>query len=424
MKPILLSWLVLTGSLLAAPGDPLRTDINPALVYYRAFLMTPEPMSEADRKYLESKKGKEQNLPERFGKILAGYDSQFLLVRQAAQATVPCDWGIDLSPGPNLPLPQLARAKAVAQAAQWRAVWALEHGRPEEARDDLLAAYVLGRNSARGDFLIGVLVQQMIEALDYGTVAQHFGEFPPETLKQLVDGFEAAPARRTMADCMPGEKHAFFDWMVRRLEELQKAHPQDDAKALAGFRECGVVMAMDFVGYTNFWPRLVSASGGTSEGVLRLLRETGSLWPRVTRILALPAPEYETEANQLLAEIRQSQNPFLPALNLYFGGFVLGGHGREIRARAREFAVQAQLAMVRAAVEYKRHGEAGLKSVPDPFGKGPFAYRRFVFRGADRGFELQSAYAGAEAPFRMIFVEKKGPAFQVMGSEAGKAIAP
>ena len=62
--------------------------------------------------------------------------------------------------------------------------------------------------------------------------------------------------------------------------------------------------------------------------------------------------------------------------------------------------------MVHAAVEYKLHGESGLKSVMDPFGNGPFGFQRFVFKGVDRGFELKSAYAGADAPFVMIFVEK------------------
>ena len=51
-----------------------------------------------------------------------------------------------------------------------------------------------------------------------------------------------------------------------------------------------------------------------------------------------------------------------------------------------------------------------------------FAYRQSRFKGADRGFELKSAYVGADAPFVMIFVEKQGPAFQVVGPDAGKAI--
>ncbi len=398
-----------------------RTDINPALLYYRSFLLVQNPLSDADRDYLESKKGKEEKLPERFGQIVANYDNQFLLVRQAAHATVPCDWGLDFGDGPNLILPYLARAKAVARAAQLRAVWDLQHGRQEDARDDLLAAFVLGRNAASDGLLISALVQFAIEAMDYDTLANHFGEFSPETLKQLVDGFDAAPARHTMAPCITTETSAFYDWQVNKIRELQKAYPGDDAKVMAGFHDCGVVTAFESVGYTNFWPRLVAASGGTSEGILKLLREEKPLFPRVARIMALPQPEYETQAKQFLADIHESQNPFITVLNLYFTGFVLGG-GQKLQVRPKEFKIQAQLAMVHAAVEYKLHGEAGLKSVMDPFGNGPFAFQRFVFKGVDRGFELKSAYAGAEAPFVMIFVEKEGPAFQITGPDAGKAI--
>jgi hypothetical protein len=419
MKPICLSLLVLTGTLLGVRGEQFRTDINPALLYYRAFLVATEPMSDADRDYLASKKGKEQKLPERFGKIVAGYDNQFHLVRRAAHATVPCDWGLDFSDGPNLLLPHLARAKAVARAAQLRAVWNLQHGRQEDARDDLLAAFVLGRNAGSDPILISALVQFAVEALDYDTVAQYFGEFPPETLKQLVDGFDAAPARRTVAACMPSEK-SLGNWMLNTLLELQKAHPGDDAKVMAGFRDSGLVAAIESIGYTNFLPQLVAASGGSSERALTLLRETEPLWPRIAEIMTLPPPEYEAQAKQFLADSYKSQNPFFIELNILFTGFGLSG--QNFQCRPREFRAQAQLAMVHAAVEYKLHGEAGLKRVMDPFGNGPFGFRRFVFKGVDRGFELKSAYAGADAPFGMIFVEKQGPAFQITGPDAGKAI--
>jgi hypothetical protein len=415
MKPICLSLLVLTGTLLGARGETFRTDINPALLYYRAFLVPTEPMSEADRNYLSSKKGREQKLPERFGQIVASYDNQFQLVHQAAHATVPCDWGIDLSPGPNVMLPHLARAKAVCQTAQLRAVWALQQGRQADARDELLAAFVLGRNAASDGVLISALVQCMIEGLDYATVAQSFGEFSPETLRQLVDGFDAAPARHMMAACIPGEK-SLGDWLLRKILELQKAYPNDDAKVMAAFRDAGYVSGMESVGETNLWPRLVAASGGTSEGLLKLLREAEPLLARVTELMALPPAEYETQAKQYSAEILKSQNPFITAL-----GFIIDKWQKR-GFRPREFRAQAELAMVHAAVEYKLNGESGLKSVRDPFGKGPFTIRRFVFKGVDRGFELKSAYAGADAPFVMIFVEKQGAAFQVAGPDAGKAI--
>lgn len=415
MKTISISLLVLSGALLGARGEEYRTDINPALLYYRALLATPAYLSDADQNYLESKKGREQKLPDRFGPIVAESDNLFQLVHQAAHATVPCDWGIDLNVGPNAILPHLGRLKALSQTAQLRARWALEHGRQADARDELLTAFVMGRQAASDGLLISTAVQFAMEGINYGTVAQHFGKFSPETLKQLVDGFDAAPARHTVAACMPTEK-GLGDWTVRKLMELRKAYPGDDAKVMAGFRQSGVVTIFEFVGDTNFWPRLLSASGGTSDGTRKLLDESTSFFPRIARIMELPPAEYEAQAKELRAEINASPNPFVNMFKLILGW-------QNWQFRPREFRCQAQSAMVHAAVEYKLHGEAGFKSVMDPFGNGPFAFRRFVFKGVDRGFELKSACAGPEAPFVMIFVEKPGAAFQVSGPDAGKAIA-
>jgi len=404
--------------LLASDGETFRTDINPALTYYRALLMAPEPMSEADRSYLESKKAREQKLPERFGKIVAESDRQFELVRQAAHATVPCDWGMDLSAGPNVAFPQLGRARAVCRTAQLRAVWGLEHGRQNDARDDLIASFVLARNLGSDRLLINAIVQYAIESLEYSTLAQHFGDFGPDTLKQLVEGFDAAPARLTISGCLPSEKQ-LGDWLVTKVHELQKAYPGDDTRAMNEFRD-SVAPAYASVGYTDLWPRVMTASGGTTEGVLKLLRETEPLFERVAKIMALPQPEYETQVKEFSAELRKSANPFFATFDMFAGW----AFGRErVPFRSREFKVQAELAMIHAAVAYKLSGETGFKSVTDPFGNGPFGFRRFMFKGVDRGFEVKSAYAGAEAPFVMIFVEKQGTAFEVIGPDAGKELA-
>jgi hypothetical protein len=419
MKTICLTLLVLTAALSGARGIGISTNINPALLYYQAFIVAPEPMSAADESYLSSKKGREQKLPERFGKILAGYDSQFRMVHLAAYSKVPCDWGVEVSDGPNSMLPHLARAKAVCRTAQLRALWALQHGRQAEARDELLAAFVLGRNAGSDELLISVCVQCAIEGLDYGTVAQNFGEFSTETLKELVAGFEAAPPRHTMAACVPSERE-LSRWLETKLLDLQRAHPHDDAKVLAEYRHSGLALAMEAAGFRDFWPKLMAASGGTSEGVLKLVREAEPLFPRVAEIMALPEPEYEVQAKQFVADHPVSPNPFLAMLDALFDGLVLGQ--QRFPLRPREFRAQAQLAMVHAALQYKLHGESGVKGVTDPFGNGPFGYRRFVFKGVDRGFELKSAYAGADAPFVMIFVEKQGPAFEVIGPDVGKAI--
>jgi hypothetical protein len=396
-------------SLPAARGEPFRTDINPALLYYQAFLMA-QDVSQADKDYLGTNQWRGQKLPGQFGEIVAGYDNQFKLVREAAQQKVPCDWGIDLSQGPETLLRHLAPAKAIAQAAQLRAMWDLQQGNQAGARDDLLAAFVLARNVSRDGTLIGVLVQDANEAIVYATVAGNFCQFSPETLKQLLDGFDAAPAWGTMAAAIRTEKLVFPDWLANKIRRLQQENPGNDTKVMETIR---IRRYADDERDTNIWQRIFAASGGTSDGVLKLVQETEPLYPRLAKIMTLPLPEYEAQIQQFDAGIQKSQNPLVPVA--FPNSFQ--------SARVKELRIQAWQAMVRAAVEYKLHGESGLKSVMDPLGKGPFAFQRFLFDGIDRGFELKSAYTGLGSPCALIFVEKEGPPFNIHGppQRIGKA---
>ena len=88
----------------------------------------------------------------------------------------------------------------------------------------------------------------------------------------------------------------------------------------------------------------------------------------------------------------------------------------------KEFGSLIAQQMVRAAVEYKLHGEAAFNNVSDPCGQGPFGFERFTFKGVDRGFQLKSAYTGRGFPEIVIFVEKDGPPFQVNGNKAGRPV--
>src|SRR5207253_1022194 len=141
----------------ARAADQFRTDINPALLYYRAFLLTPNSSQELD--YLNDAEKMAGKLPDKYGELIGEYDNQLGLIRQAAQCSVPCDWGVDMSPGPGTLLPHLARVKGAIVAGRRRALWELQNGRQSEAKDDLLAALTLARNGARDGTLISMLVQ-------------------------------------------------------------------------------------------------------------------------------------------------------------------------------------------------------------------------------------------------------------------------
>src|SRR6266404_286525 len=212
--------LLFAGAMVGLPQQT-RTDINPALQYYQSFIVVPD-LQQADKDYLFNNEWRGQKLTERFGSLVAKYDNQFRLLRQAAQETDHCDWGIDMSFGPATLLPQLGRNKAASQMARLRAMWDLQHGREAEARDDLLATFVLARNSSRDGTLISALVQIAMENIICSVIAENFHRFSPETLGQLVAGFESAPPRGTIADCIAPEKAFFRDWIVNKIHELQQ----------------------------------------------------------------------------------------------------------------------------------------------------------------------------------------------------------
>jgi hypothetical protein len=162
---------------------------------------------------------------------------------------------------------------------------------------------------------------------------------------------------------------------------------------------------------TNSWPRLSHAAGGTSDGVLKLLHDREQLYNEMEALCSLPYRDFQKQLKELSAHVENSDNPFSSASLPAFG-----------RSRIREFRILAELAMVRAAIEYKLHGEPGLKSVTDPCGEGPFALKRFVFEGKDRGFELKSAYEDGGARFALIFVDQDGPPFYVDGPRVGQGV--
>jgi hypothetical protein len=417
MKLIGLSCLIgMVAAADIASSAPFRTDINPAMLYYQAINLTPD-LSAVDRDYLfADTEWRVQRLPDRFGDLLARYDNQFKLVRQAAQATVPCDWGIDMSPGPATLLPHLARIKGIMQAARLRAMWALQQGRQADACEDLLAALALGRNASHDGVLISALVQFASENIVYSTIAENFNQFTPESLKQLADGFAAAPARGTIAACIPAEKASFLDWLENKILEFQKDNPGNDAKVMAGILKLVSSFESSEEGTSNkpnvhFSDEIAGAAGGTSEGVLRLLHDEVALYQRLQGVVSLPLHEYEEQMRPFLAEIENTSNPLV---KMTFPAIA--------KCRQREFAVQAASVMVQAAIEYKLRGDAGFQSVVDPLGDGPFGFQRFVFEGVDRGFQLKSAYAGRGFPETLIFVEKDGTPFYVSGQKAGQPV--
>lgn len=410
MKTILcfcLSLLVGTAAASAAPDEPFRTDINPALIYYQGFLLAPV-MPDADRDYLFTNIWHGPSLPEKFGSLISRYGQEMRYMRQAAAQKLPCDWGIDPTPGPNTFLPQLAWCKKGAATARLHAMWQLQQGNEDAACQDLMGALALGRNSSRDGFLIGVLVQIAIENIVCTTVAENYGHFSPASLQALETGFNAAPERGTVADTLAMERFTGGHWLRGQIEKIQNEHPGDNDAVMRELQK--LIDQVGFEGETNYWHNLTNTAGGMVAGMVEMTRQAELFAGQLGPIVALPHGEFEPKFKQFSDRVKKSGNYL-----------TISGLNAWPNCKQKEFVVQAELAMVQAAIEYKLHGDAGLKSVPDPFGNGPFSFERFVYRGEDRGFVLKSAYVPRTVPVTMIFVEKDGPPVLVDGDKAGQA---
>jgi hypothetical protein len=292
-------------------------------------------------------------------------------------------------------------------------MWQLQHGHQAEARDDLLAGFTLARSSSQDGTLIAALVQIAAENICYSIIAENFYQFSPETLEQLLKGFDAAPARSTIADCIESERAFFRDWLVNKIRGWQQAYPGNDAKVMAEIHDIVASTEGEEEGKANqvsLADRVSKAAGGTSEGVLKLLEQEEPFYQRITAILALPPAEYESQIKAFMADVQASPNPFIQP---FFNSWE--------KCRAREYVMMIRQAQVRAGIELKLRGQEAFRSVSDPLGNGPFALSRFNFEGVDRGFELKSAYEG-KYPNTLIFVEKDGPPFRLEGPNAGKPV--
>jgi hypothetical protein len=366
-------------------------------------------LNAADNDYLVTNQWNGWQVPNHLGVLLTNYEDELRLVHQAAEQKLPCDWGIDLSRGSQALVPHLADCKQSVITAGLDLQWKLHQGDEAGARDDLLGSLTLARNTSRGGALIGALVEMAIENIVCWDVARHFGQFSPPTLEQLVRGFDNAPARGTVAAAMATEM-VFSESLINHIQTSQQAHPHDEAAVMAEtYRDVGRPYE------TNYWRQLTNAAGGASDGLIKMLREAEAWHERLAGITALPHGQYENEFTQFSMAANKSGN-FL----------VTNGLDGFNRSRQKEFSTQVLLAMTRAAMEYQLHGEAGLNRVSDPCGKGPFAFKRFEFKGEDRGFQLTSTYVSAstQKPVTLIFVEKDGPPFFVGGTHPGAAIKP
>ena len=352
-----------------------------ALLYWKAFNGFPS-LGDKESQALAYGKGKGMTSDE-LAALAARYDGAFKLIRRGAKIRAGCEWGGDLADERWIPSRPL-RLRTARQAAQVRARVALAQGRSTDACEDLLATFILGRNIGVNGDLVSVMIQAGFERDLVEFVGENCFRFTPETLAMLSKGIEDSPERNNVSQAISTEKIGFADWIIRQEEGLRVAAGGDEQKALAAITELLRSCVADEA------EKIVQAAGNTSAGVIAYTRGVIPVYG-ILQSLASASPQ------NLAGETKQAATLIEGSTNL-LARLMIPNVGK---ARGREIETLARLAMLRAAVAYRHRGMAGLNSVRDPFGDGPFELHR-----VEGGFELRSKLNQFGLDGQLVFVEK------------------
>ncbi|MGZ8940307.1 MAG: hypothetical protein ACXW32_13960 [Limisphaerales bacterium] len=399
-----------TLELVAAEVD-FRTDINPALLYFQAYQNMPQ-FSEDETAHLFDHPGAwPEGIDDRAIELLKKYDNAFKGLRRARFAKVACDWGYDLSDGPEALLPGLAPAKRLSQAARYRAMAALDADDFDAMRDDLAAVFVLGRNLSTDRILISALVQIAVENILTSVVMENYYRLSADQLDQLVAAFDSAPPRGTIAQTIPMEDSAFYQYIRRKVEGMIAQSNGNTEHFWEQFEAFWNPIATDVEANKGPEPSAAdarAAAHGKTDELLKLMNEMPAYYAEMARIMGLAYPEYKEQAQIFFARIDGSTNPFIQQFFRVFKN-----------VRPKEFSAMVRMQMVRAAAAYKLGGMETLKAVEDPLVGGAFEFSRVEFEGVDRGFRLKSREVFRDFDEVMIFLEKPGKNFRLDGKNAG-----
>lgn len=349
------------------PARQPATGDNAALAYWQAFAAMPS--DEAQVAIIDDW----DKVPLDADAVQAIESSAYALseLRRGARMSR-CDWGMDYSRGPELLMPHLAKARQLARAAMLRARHRFEQGKPRDGVADTLAAMKLGHDVGADPILISILVQYAIEDMSIELLAQNLPKLSPEELDQLAQTLAKMPTGDRIADVWATESRFMIDWFEERLEQA--------AEGGAGGWEARVLSMPVF----DDAAREKLKAGGVPP--LETLREQLETIRAYYRDLAKVTGLAPTEQGAAVSELESKAPDNLLARTL------LPTVGRVFHVRHR---AQVKSAMLRAAVAVQRGGPERLEepALADPFGEGPFEYRK-----TDGGFELVSKLTTENGP--------------------------
>jgi hypothetical protein len=352
--------LLVTGTIAEAQTMPssLKLSANAALQYWPGFEFMPK--TDADEKIIENW----DHAPLDDATALVLEHGQKSLNYLHSGASIPdCDWGLDLSQGPNLLLPYLNKCRELTQLACIQLRFYFQKKRSMAAVDDACDLLALAHHAAQHNpILISILVQNNMERITIETLGAHLNELDGESLKYLTQRLDQLPRSATLEEAVKLESELDVQWVIQRMEEAGDA---PDWSHIFAF--------MQFSNDAPAIPALVKSAGGTPDAVTKKLQDLLVYHDEVISLLSLSLPQQEFRRKYLELRSRYNDNPFAKILlpdyaNVYDG----------------ETAAQTRMILLRAAIAVLQTGPDAIKKFDDP------NHQPLEYTGRPDGFLLTS----------------------------------
>ena len=328
---------------------------NAALQYWQAFAQMPA-LNDEQQKFLDE--WSTVSLKDPAVEKLATEAHKSMMYLHRAARLKRCDWGLDYDDGISLLLLHLPKARDLARLTALHARYEMERGNTRALRDDAFGMMVLARHVGRDPAMICVLVRHLIEDM----VVDLTSPYVPQLNAKYADSkamFDSLPPSSSVLDTFDMEREYFLFWIVRKIKEDEKREPG------AGLK---------------LWKNLLGEEGPEAlkriqsiDEAIKLTEGVIPVYDELKTLVALPHAEFDARYPKF-----KQQNIKPDTLAAFLIPTIDDLLAKERRSQAR-------MAMLLAAIAVAEGGPDQLKDIDDPFGDGPFEYRKL-----DAGFELKS----------------------------------
>jgi hypothetical protein len=343
-----------------AQGRDTKPDLgaNAAMKYWQAFGLLPT-LDKDQAKLLQN--CTEVPLDAAARKLIDKSSMSRLYLHRAVKLPR-CNWSLNYEDGVRLVLPHAVKSLILARLAALHARQEFAQGHFQAGWDDVTALLKLARHVESDPMLLLALVRFRIEAIAIQAAVPYLPELKAVLPKDATKVLDNLPAGPTLREMVLKEKEIGARWIIQELKEAEKRKKgswQDIWKEV-------------FEPAEHPSPDL-GKTAKTFKQAIQMLEDLLPVYDHQAKKVDLPRKEFDAQYPEFIKKAKAA-NPL--------AGYVLPNMGKFVPMDRR---ARAQLALFKAALAVVQGGPERLKDINDPFGEGPFKYRK-----RDKGFELKS----------------------------------